>query len=174
MYLKTFIASIRALSIASGLISASLVAASVLVVCQMVIVRYVFGESTIWQTDFITYGLASSAFLGAPYVAQLKGHVNVDLLTMYSPPKFKRILAYITIALALLFSLLFSYTGWELWYEAWEGQWTTESIWELPLWIPYLSLPIGMTLLALEYLVDAICLFTDGAVPFGTEPGGHS
>ncbi|MEH6628411.1 MAG: TRAP transporter small permease [Motiliproteus sp.] len=170
-----FIYSIRMLSRASGLVSACLVAGSVLVVCQMVVVRYFLGESTIWQTDFVTYGLACSVFLGAPYVAQIKGHVNVDLLTMYASPRYQRVLAYITLTFALLFALLFSYTGWELWYEAWDGGWTTESIWELPLWIPYLALPVGMTLLSLEYVADAICMITNNdEVPFGTEPGGHS
>ncbi len=174
MFLRKFVSLIRALSKASGLASAFLLAASVVVVCQLVVVRYVFGESTIWQTDFVTYGLAASVFLGAPYVAQIKGHVNVDLLTMYVSPRFKRLLGYITIAFALLFSLLFMYTGWELWHEAWSGGWTTESIWELPLWIPYLSMSVGMTLLSLEYLADAICVVTNDEVPFGTEPGGHS
>ena len=174
MLLRSFVSLIRALSKVSGLASAFLLASSVVVVCQMVVVRYVFGESTIWQTDFVTYGLAASVFLGAPYVAQIKGHVNVDLLTMYAPPRFKRLLGYITIFCALAFSILFMYTGWELWYEAWADQWTTDSIWELPLWIPYLSMSVGMTLLSLEYLADGICVVTNDEVPFGTEPGGHS
>ncbi|MGH1461921.1 MAG: TRAP transporter small permease [Neptuniibacter sp.] len=172
--LNGFVALIRLLSKICGVFSASLVAGSVAVVCHMVFVRYFLGESTIWQTDFVTYGLAASVFLGAPYVAQLKGHVNVDLLTMYASPVYKRILGYITLVCAFTFSALFAYTGWELFHEAWVGNWTTESIWELPLWIPYLSLPIGMGLLALEYFADFLCILSSDEVPFGTEPGGHS
>ncbi|SIS94011.1 TRAP transporter small permease [Neptunomonas antarctica] len=174
MIINSFVGFIRMLSKICGFISVALVAGSVIVVCQMVFVRYFMGESVVWQTDFVTYGLASSVFLGAPYVAQMKGHVNVDLLTMYAAPKYKRLLGYITISCAFIFSAIFAYTGWELWYEAWEGQWTTASLWALPLWIPYSSLAIGMTLLALEYFADAICAINDQTVPFGTEPGGHS
>ncbi len=157
----------------SGAIAAALIAIAILVVCQMVFIRYVLNDSTIWQTDFVTYALVAATFFGAPYVAQVKGHVNVDLLPMYASPRWRKVLAFISIFFAFSFSAIFAYTGWELWYEAWSGNWLSETIWEIPMWIPYLAMPIGMTLMSLEYFADALCLKNNTIVPFGTEPGGH-
>ena len=40
-----------------------------------------------------------------------------------------------------------------MWWEAVVGNQHTESLWGPPLWIPYLFLPLGMTLLFLQYIV---------------------
>ena len=54
-----------------------------IIVCQMVFIRYVLNQNTIWQTDFVTYSLIAATFIGAPYVLLTKGHVNVDVLPLY-------------------------------------------------------------------------------------------
>src|SRR4051812_6471414 len=66
-----------------GIIAAALIAAAVLVVCQMVFVRYVLNDNTIWQTDFTIYSLVAATFIGSPYVLLTRGHVNVDVLPHY-------------------------------------------------------------------------------------------
>ena len=40
-----------------------------------------------------------------------------------------------------------------MWWEAVVGNEHSESLWGPPLWIPYLFLPLGMTLLFLQYIV---------------------
>jgi TRAP-type C4-dicarboxylate transport system permease small subunit len=45
------------LSQVSGMVAALLMVVSVFVVCQMIFVRAVLGESSIWQTEFVTYAL---------------------------------------------------------------------------------------------------------------------
>ena len=67
------------ISQACGIFAAALTAAAVVIVCQMVFIRYVLNDNTIWQTDFVTYSLVAATFIGAPYVLLTKGHVNVDV-----------------------------------------------------------------------------------------------
>jgi TRAP-type C4-dicarboxylate transport system permease small subunit len=43
--------------------------------------------------------------------------------------------------------------AWPMWWEAVVGNHHTESLWGPPLWIPYLFLPLGMTLLFLQYII---------------------
>jgi TRAP-type C4-dicarboxylate transport system permease small subunit len=43
--------------------------------------------------------------------------------------------------------------AWPMWWEAVVEHQHTESLWGPPLWIPYLFLPLGMTLLFLQYIV---------------------
>jgi len=40
-------------------------------------------------------------------------------------------------------------------------------VWRARLWIPYLSMPVGLGLLTLQYLVELISLVTGRTSPFG-------
>ena len=63
-----FLKAIRLVSAACGIFAAGLIAASVVIVCQMVFIRYVLNQNTIWQTDFVTFSLVAATFIGSPYV----------------------------------------------------------------------------------------------------------
>lgn len=166
-----FVASVRRLSQLCGIVAALTLGAAVLVVCQMVVLRYILNESTVWQTEFTTYSIVGATLLGSPYVLLRRGHVNVDLLPIYLPHRPRLALAFLASFLALLFCLALTYTGAELWLDAWNGNWTTDSIWRLPLWIAYAPIPLGIGLLSLQYVADILCLATGRAMPFGLEPG---
>ena len=43
--------------------------------------------------------------------------------------------------------------AWPMWWEAVVNNEHSESLWGPPLWIPFLFLPLGMTLLFLQYIV---------------------
>src|ERR1043165_273312 len=86
-----------------GFIAAGLIAAGVLVVCQMVFVRYVLNQNTIWQTDFTTYCLVGATFIGSPYVLLTRGHVNVDVLPHYLGQRARFWLALFSGLLSLAF-----------------------------------------------------------------------
>jgi TRAP-type C4-dicarboxylate transport system permease small subunit len=43
---------------------------------------------------------------------------------------------------------------------------TTGTLWDAPLWIPYISLPIGFFVMVLQYLADIISLITKREMPF--------
>lgn len=140
---------------------------SVLVVCQMVFVRAVMGQSSIWQTEFVTFALTAATFLGAPYILLVKGHVNVDLLPMMMRHAARKRLALLANLLALLFCGIFFYSSLHWWWEAWSMNLTTSSIWRARLWIPYASVPVGMGLTCLQYVADVWALVTDREQPFG-------
>jgi len=156
--MKAFSKFVGVISDVCGGIAAALVGLAILVVCQMVVIRYFLNGSTIWQTEFVIFALVASTFIGCPYVLKLKGHVNVDLLPNYLGQRGRFVLALIASLLGLLFCLLLTWKGYELFHEALVNGWTTDSIWALPLWIPYLSLPLGIGLMSLQYLADILVL----------------
>jgi TRAP-type C4-dicarboxylate transport system permease small subunit len=164
-----FILVVRKLSTAFGAFAAVLVAAAVLVVCEMVVIRYFLQASTVWQTEFVTFSLVAATFIGCPYVALVKGHVNVDLLPLYVGRRQRLLLALFAAAVSLLFSLALAWTGFELLEEAWSGGWRTDTVWSLPLWIPYLAMPVGIGLMVLQYVVEILCLLTGREQPFGMD-----
>lgn len=168
--MELFITTVRRLSQFCGILSALTLAAAVLVVCHMVVLRYLLNESTVWQTEFAVYSIVGATLIGSPYVLLRRGHVNVDLLPLYLPHRARLVLAFLASALALLFCGVLTYSGVELWFDAWDGNWKTNSIWALPMWIAYAPIPIGIGLLCLQYLADILCLATGREMPFGLRP----
>jgi TRAP-type C4-dicarboxylate transport system permease small subunit len=143
-----------------GVLAAICLTAACAVVCQMVLVRYVLGTSTIWQTEFVLYSIVAATLLGSPYVLATRGHVNVDLLPGYLGPRGRRALEAFAGALGVSFCALLGWSGWQHFHEAWAFGWVTESVWAPPLWIVLLPLPFGVGLLTIQYLVDLACLVT--------------
>lgn len=165
-----WVAAIHAASRALGVFSAALIALSVGVICHMVFVRAVLNESSIWQTEFVTFCLIAATFLGAPYILLTRGHVNVDVLPLMATAGVRRVLYLGGGVVALLFCALFLYAAVPWWHEVWVSEATTPSIWRVRLWIPYLAVPVGLGLLCLQYLAELWMVITHRAHPFGLPP----
>jgi TRAP-type C4-dicarboxylate transport system permease small subunit len=169
--LQRYLWTIVRISQLCGIIAAGLIAASVIIVCQMVFIRYMLNENTIWQTDFVTYSLVAATFIGSPYVLLTRGHVNVDVLPHYLGPRARYGLALASILMSLAFCLLMTVLTFNFWQEAWENDWVSDTMWRARLWIPYASMPIGLGILSLQYVADLVNLVTGREPPFGLQPG---
>jgi TRAP-type C4-dicarboxylate transport system permease small subunit len=144
-----------------------LIALAVLVICDMVVERYIFNLTTIWQIDVVTYSIVAATFVGSAYVLMTRGHVNVDVLPLYLGPRARWWLALFTIMLAFAFVIVLFVLCTGYWYEAWSENWRSDTVWRARLWIPYLAMPIGLGLLVLQYAAELICLVTGRTPPFG-------
>jgi len=164
-----FVRAVHGLSLLCGIVAAALIAAAVVVVCQMVFIRYVLNDNTIWQTDFVTFSLVGATFIGAPFVLMTKGHVNVDVVPMALGERGRFWLGVIATTLSLAFALVMTVLTFQLWREAWENNWQSESIWRVRLWIPYGAMPIGLGVLTLQYVADFLELMTGRARPYAGE-----
>jgi TRAP-type C4-dicarboxylate transport system permease small subunit len=169
--LDRFVRNVRLLSRICGYFAAGLIALGVLVVCHMVFVRYVLNQNTIWQTDFVTYSLVAATFIGSPYVLMLRGHVNVDILPLYSGPQLRWWLALFAGTLTLFFCVVLAVLTFLFWKESWDNKWVSDTMWRARLWIPYASMPIGLGILTLQSLADLACLVSGREPPFGIGKG---
>jgi TRAP-type C4-dicarboxylate transport system permease small subunit len=161
------IRGVTAVSRVTGVVGALLIGVAVLVICDMVIERYVFNLTTIWQIDVVTYAIVGATFISSPYVLMTRGHVNVDILPLHLAPKARYRLALFTGSIALAFCVAAFVLCTAYWYEAYSETWRSNTVWRARLWIPYLSMPIGLGLLVLQYLVELVCVATGRAPPFG-------
>jgi len=162
-----YLRAVRALSRASGVLAAGLIAFGVLVICDMVIERYLLGRDTVWQIDVVTYCVVAATFIGSAYVLMTRGHVNVDVLPLHVGPRARFWLALVTTLLALAFCVLLFVLGALYWHEAWASNWRSDTVWRARLWIPYAAMPLGLALLVLQYVAELICLVTGRTPPFG-------
>lgn len=143
-----------------GMLAAFMIGLSVLVVCHLVFVRYVLHSPTAWQTELVTYLLVGATLVGSPYVLMIRGHVSVDLIPLYLSERARARLALGCALTGIIFCGVLFWSGLMLWYEAWAGDWLSETVWAVPLWIPYAALPLGFGLMLLQYIADVFALFT--------------
>ena len=155
------------LSRASGVVAACLIAFGVLVICDMVIERYLLGRDTVWQIDVVTYCVVAATFIGSAYVLMTRGHVNVDVLPLHVGPRVRFWLALSTGLLALSFCVVLFVLGTLYWHEAWANNWRSDTVWRARLWIPYAAMPVGLGLLVLQYVAELVSLVTGRTPPFG-------
>ncbi len=165
--LPGWIAAVHALSRVCGVVAAGMILVSIGVVCQMVFVRAVLGQSSIWQTEFVIFCLVAATFVGAPYIMLTRGHVAVDVVPLFVSTPVRRVLFVLGHLLSLGFCALFLYASIPWWHEVWVSNQTTPSIWRARLWIPYSAVPLGLGLLCLQMLTDLWLVITRREAPFG-------
>jgi TRAP-type C4-dicarboxylate transport system permease small subunit len=158
------------LSRISGAVAVLLTLLSIVVVCQMIFQRAVLEQSTIWQTEFVIFALIAATFVGAPYVLLTRGHVNVDLLPLMARHRTRVVMALVASVMALAFCATLFWSSIFWWHEAYVTDRLTSSMWRARVWIPYLSLPVGMGLLCLQYIADIWAIATGRDMPFGLKP----
>ena len=164
---NAFVRTVGMVSSVCGWISAGLIVVSVLITCQMIFVRFVLRQSTIWQTEAVIYMMIAATLLGLPYVQRLRGHVNVDLLPLMLPPRARMALAWIVLGASIGVVGLMLWHGWHMFSLAWERGWRSDTVWGVKLWIPYLAVPVGLGLYALQLAADLVSVATREERPFG-------
>jgi TRAP-type C4-dicarboxylate transport system permease small subunit len=161
--------AVQAVSRAFGVLAAGMILVSIGVVCQMVFVRAVLGQSSIWQTEFVVFSLVAATFIGAPYILLTRGHVAVDVVPLFVSRPTRKLLYIVGTLISLVFCGLFLYASIPWWHEVWVSNQTTPSIWRARLWIPYAAVPLGLGLLCLQFLAELWMVLTHRETPFGMD-----
>ena len=138
-----------------------------------VVARYVFNDNILWALEMTVFLFAWLVLMGASYGVKKHIHIGVDVIINMVSPSTRKLLAVLAVAACLVFSIMLLYGSWTYWYPfATERVWLeTEDIpmpeilrfiepWlnegeayeNLPRFIPYLALPIGMALLTFRFL----------------------
>ena len=142
------------LSAVTGLIGALAILAAALIVTEGVVIRKLLGSSTIWQIELSVFLLIYACFVGAAFAQKREHHLNVDLVIIHLGPRTRELVLLITSILSCLICAVLAVYSWPMWWEALIAGEHSESLWGPPLWIPYLFLPLGMSLLFCQYLVQ--------------------
>ena len=171
--MRGFITLVNRLSQVVGVLAAAMVVVAVVITCQMIFIRYFLNGSTYWHTEAVVYLVLAATLLGLPYVQKLKGHVNVDLVPMLLPPVGRKLLMISSFATAILVLLTMTFYSAELVYLSYSKGWTSDTVWGPPLWIPYLTMPLGFGLFGLQLLADLLELLMTPAEDIVVEAGGH-
>lgn len=151
---KTFEKTVEWINGFAGGIAALCIVAAALVVTEGIVVRKLFGMSAIWQIEASVFLLIFATFVGAPLVQRNEKHLNVDLVLVHLSARTRAVVMILVSVLSCLVCGLLAWYAWPMWWEALTRNDHSESLWGPPLWIPYLFLPLGMTLFFLQYIIN--------------------
>ena len=139
-----------------AVLSAVAIAVAGLVLTWEVAGRYFFSIPSDWQDELSTFLLISATFASAAWIQARRGHVAIDALSHLLSPAADRVRRIMADVLSFLFVSFFAWKSVTLLLEALADGQTTPSAWGPPLWIPYGCMSAGMTLLAVQLLLQVL------------------
>ena len=125
-----------------------------------VMARYFLKISTDWQDEASVFLLVGATFLASATVQQHRGHVGIEALAAILPRAVNTARLFLVDIASLAFCAFFSWKSWTLLHEAVVEGHTSATSWAPPLWIPYGTMALGMSLLCAQILLQlALRLF---------------
>ena len=124
------------------------------VLTYSVVLRYFSPQPTDWQDEFSVFLLIGVTFMSAAWVQSQRGHIGIEAVATLLPPSLDRWRMRLVDVASALFCAFFAWKSWTLLEEAWVEGYVSSSSWAPPLWIPYLTMALGMSLLTLQILVQ--------------------
>ena len=131
-----------------------------LILTYSVVTRYFFKAPTDWQDEASVFMLVGVTFFCTAYVQSYRGHIGIEALASLLPRRVNRARLFLVDLASFLFCAFFSWKSWTLFHEAFSEGYTTTSTLAPPLWIPYIMMALGMTLLTLQILVQTLTHLT--------------
>jgi TRAP-type C4-dicarboxylate transport system permease small subunit len=125
-----------------------------LVLSYSVVIRYVLHEPTDWQDEMAVFLIVGATFFSAAAVQAKRGHVAIEALTGLLSPRVNRARLLVADVISFVFVAFFAWKSWTLLHEAWVDGQVSQSSWGPPLWIPYILMAIGMTLLGIQFALQ--------------------
>jgi TRAP-type C4-dicarboxylate transport system permease small subunit len=144
---------VSGLSYVTGGIAALALVAAAIIITEGVVVRKVFGISTIWQIEASVYLLMYACFVGAALAQMHDHHLNVDLVIIHLTPRNREITLITVSILSCVICVVIAWYAWPMWWEAFVRDDRSASLWGPPLAVPYFFIPFGMSLLFFQYIV---------------------
>ena len=135
-------------------IAATGISAGVALAFANVVARYGFNHSITWASELTMYLFLWSMFFAVAYCFKLGEHISIGLLVENVNKKFAKLLLLFSHMVTLVFLLAVSYYGYEYLELVVELEETSIDL-EIPMWIPYLVIPISFAFSA-YYIVEHI------------------
>jgi TRAP-type C4-dicarboxylate transport system permease small subunit len=141
---------------ALALLAAAIFGLTAVLISVNVVLRNL-GMPTIYGLlDAVEFGLLGATFLGAPWVLSKGAHVSVDLITGVVAERSRRRLARLTAGVGLVVSAITAFYGAEATIVSAGRGSMIRTAFTIPEWWILAIVPVAFTILALEFLRQAI------------------
>ena len=124
-----------------------------------VFMRYLFNRAPEWAEESVLYLIIWSVFIISSKLVRDDEHIGADFIFKRLPSKVQRVISICIALLALGFCVLVSIYGMQIVQLMYELDERSTTRLRFPMWIAYLSVPIGCGLVGLSYLRRLYLLF---------------
>lgn len=135
------------------------ITAGVAVAFINVVARYVFDASFTWATELTIFLFLWSAFFAAAYCFKEDAHIAVTIVLDILPPKVAKVMMIISHIVSIIFLLAVSYYGYEYLLLVIDIDERSIDLWDMPMWIPYLVIPVSFLFAGYRVLEKLIVIF---------------
>lgn len=150
--LTAFDRIVHAISFVAACLAGAVLLAVFVAIQYEVVMRYIFNAPTFWTNEVSSFAIAWVGFLGAGYVLRIGRQLEIDIVTMRISDTARRWFGTITDAIAAVFCGYVTYLGYNFVNISKLMQASSATELDVPLWIPYMAVPIGFGILTLELL----------------------
>jgi TRAP-type C4-dicarboxylate transport system permease small subunit len=127
--------------------------ALMILIFREVIWRYILNKPSVFSVEISEYIMIFMTFMCAGWVLQKNAHVSMTVLTDRLSERTRIRLDIVTSLLTMGVCSVIVWKGAISAVIAFTGHYRSASLIEFPLWISYSFIPLGMTILLLQYVV---------------------
>lgn len=136
----------------------SLMLVAMLVICTMQVVwRYVIQSSLSWSEELARYIFAWLVWLAAAYATKKLRHLRITFLQEIVPERFRWLFDMLALVMSIVFAIIFGSIAVKMVGMIAETGQRSPAM-RMPMWIPYLSVPVGLSLIGVRALQNVFYL----------------
>ncbi|WP_234822686.1 TRAP transporter small permease [Palleronia aestuarii] len=118
------------------------------------LMRYLFAAPTSWSLEINSFLVVYLALMTAADVERRGDHIGITFLKDAASPVAARVITVLISLVGIGFCSVLAYRGYLMAHDAWSYGERVSSSFGTPNWIPYSMLPIGFTLLGLQFALN--------------------
>lgn len=126
-------------------------AAATLLLFANVVLRYIFDSGLTWALEIVQYLFAWVVLVGAAHGVKAGIHLGIDVLIVKLSPGLRKAAVLLAVACCLAFVSIVDYESLIYITKIYEWGDRTQDL-QIPQWIPYLAIPIGMSLMLYHFV----------------------
>lgn len=134
--------------------------ATVVILFINIVLRYLFKSGTSWSEELIKYLMIWTTFIGASICVRKGDHVSIDLFVGCISQRARKAAELAVYFVSLLFTAAMAYYGVRTVLFTINTAQVSPAL-QIPMWIPYLAIPLGFMLMSLRLIQRITQLIKD-------------
>ncbi|MBN1957260.1 MAG: TRAP transporter small permease [Desulfuromonadales bacterium] len=151
-FLKKLCRVINRISEIGELLTEIMIVVLALMIFYEVIARYIFRNPSVYTVEISEYIMIFITFISAGWVLQQDRHINMTILVDRLSSKARSILKVLTSSITMAYCLVIIWKSVRTVLIAYNGDYHSASAVNFPLWIVYFFIPLGISILFLQYI----------------------
>lgn len=144
-------------------LAAALFVATSAMLSYEVVARYFFAAPTIWAAELSQMALIWGSLIAMPWLLAARRHITVTAMTERLGARTRSAAEGLALIAVLVFSVIVTIWGWDIFYDSFVRGRTTGSLLNLPAWIVELAVPVGFAMLSVQAFIEIVGLLRSPA-----------